>query len=134
MKSCTTKFKANAGKLAFAAAGALLLLGAFSSPLRAEDGDNSDAAPQVPAGHHYEITDEPNTPPVNFRSEEDERYNTPAQHDAEMYAEEYERKRKEKQMEEQRMLQDMNTLTSPDGTLGGNLGARDAGFPPRAPY
>jgi len=101
MRSCATKFRANAGKLAFAAAGALLLLGAFTSPLRAEDADNSEAAPQVPAGHHYEITDEPNTPPVNFRSEEDERYNTPAQHDAEMYAEEYERQRKEKQMKEQ---------------------------------
>ena len=133
MKSCTMNFRVNAGKIAFAAAGALLLLGAFSSPLRAEDGD-SEAAPQVPMGHHYEITDEPNTPPVNYRSEEDERYNTPEQHDAEMYAEEYEKKREEKQMEEQRMLEDMNTLTAPDGTLGGNLGARDAGFPPRAPY
>ena len=133
MTDCATKFSANVGSFAFAVAGALLLMSALSGPVRAAD-DDAEATPQVPAGQHYEITDEPDSPPVNYRSDEDERYDTPAQRDAEMYAEDYERKRKEKEMEDKRMLENMNTLTSPSGTLGGDLGARDAGFPPRAPY
>lgn len=133
MTCCATKFYANAGSFVFAVAGALLLMGALSGPVLAAEGD-SEAGPQIPTDQHYEITDEADSPPVNYRSDEDERYDTPAQHDAEMYAEEYERKRKEKEMEDKRMLENMNTLTSPSGTLGGDLGARDAGFPPRAPY
>jgi len=133
MTNSATKLSAQTGKLVFTLAGALLFVAALSSPLRAADADNG-AAPQVPPGQHYEITDEADTPPVNFRSQQDERYNTPAQHDAEMYAEEFERRRQEKLMKDQQMLQNMNGLTAPGGQLGGDLGARDAGFAPRAPY
>lgn len=133
MTCSVTNACTNLGTFAFAIAGTLLLMSALSSPLQAADAGD-EAAPQAPVSQHYEITDEADTPPVNYRSEQDERYDTPAQRDAEMYAEEFERKRREEQMEERHKLDNLNTLTSPSGTLGGNLGARDAGFPPRAPY
>jgi hypothetical protein len=115
---------------------AALLVLAFSGSALAADGDDTSAdAGPPPIQHHFEIHDEANSPPVNFRSEQDERYNTPEQHDAEMFAEEYERQRDEKLQKERSLLDNMNTVTSPESNSpGGNLGANDAGFPPRPPY
>lgn len=107
------------------------LLWAFAGPALADD---EAPAPEIPAGHSYEIHDDADSPPVNYRSEQDEKYDTPEQHDAEMFAEEYERQREEKAMKDKKLLDDMNTFTSPGGSVNGNLGAHDAGFPPRAPY
>ncbi|MGB3810213.1 MAG: hypothetical protein WA943_08945 [Parvibaculum sp.] len=92
------------------------------------------AAPAGAPDQSYEIHDPADTPPVNFRSGEDARYNTKRQHDAEMYAEEYEKKRAEKAFKERQLLDNMNKLSSPGGPINGDFGARDAGFPPRAPY
>lgn len=88
----------------------------------------------APADQTFEIHDPADTPPVNFRSGEDARYNTKRQHDAEMYAEEYEKKRQQEQLKQKKLLDNMNTLSAPGGPINPDLGARDAGFPPRAPY
>jgi hypothetical protein len=57
----------------------------------------------------YELQDSAtDTPPVNYRSNEDERYNNPTQHDAEMYAEQYERERLLKAQEDEQRLKDMD--------------------------
>lgn len=114
-----------------AATVALVLVGAMSGSAFAADPDPVDV---VPSGHSYEIHDEADTPPLNYRSDQDERYNTPAQHDAEMYAEEYERQRDEKRLKEKLMLDNMNTLTSPGGPMNSNMQSNDAGFSPKAPY
>tara|TARA_R110000824_G_scaffold118960_15_gene272359 strand:+ start:52854 stop:53288 length:435 start_codon:yes stop_codon:yes gene_type:complete len=121
--------KLAAGMTAMTAVAALLW--AFAGPAFAEE---ATTAPEIPAGHSYEIHDDADSPPVNYRSDQDEKYDTPEQHDAEMFAEEYERQREEKALKDKKMLDEMNTLTSPGGTLNGDLGAKDAGFPPRAPY
>lgn len=127
----TTKTIAKVMPWASAAAVALMLVGTLSGPAFAADPDPVDS---VPSGQSYEIHDPADTPPVNYRSEQDERYNTPAQHDAEMYAEEYERMRDEKRLKEKSLLDNMNTLTSPGGPMNSNLQSNDAGFSPKAPY
>jgi hypothetical protein len=120
--------------LAGAAAIALVL----SGPVLADEADAtppSSVTEPVQSGNTYPITDEADSPPVNYRSEQDERYNTPGQHDAEMFAEEYERQRDEKLAKDRALLDNMNTVSSPNsGMLNGDLGAADAGFAPKAPY
>ena len=112
---------------------AAALVFALSGPASAED---AGATPVAPAGQSYEIHDGTDSPPVNYRSEQDERYDTPEQHDAEMFAEQYEKEQAEKAAKDRALLDGMNTLTSPGGSIGGggNFGANDAGFPSRAPY
>ena len=57
----------------------------------------------------YELQDSgTDTPPVNFRSNEDERYNTATQRDAEMFAEEYERERLLKEKEDEERLRNLD--------------------------
>ena len=53
----------------------------------------------------YKVTDQPDTPPVNYRSEQDPEYDTKTQHDAEMYAEQYEKERRKKQQQDKEQLQ-----------------------------
>ncbi|MDO8420731.1 MAG: hypothetical protein Q7S99_01090 [Parvibaculum sp.] len=106
---------------------------ALSGPVSAEDADTTTVAP---SGQTFEIHDGEDSPPVNYRSEQDERYDTPEQRDAEMFAEQFEKERAEKAAKDRALLDGMNTLTTPGGSIGGggSFGANDAGFPARAPY
>tara|TARA_R110000868_G_scaffold100968_10_gene277974 strand:+ start:401 stop:814 length:414 start_codon:yes stop_codon:yes gene_type:complete len=90
--------------------------------------------PVAPSGQSFEIHDGADSPPVNYRSEQDERYDTPEQHDAEMFAEQYEKEKAEKAAKDRALIDGMNSLTTPGGAIGGSFGANDAGFPARAPY
>lgn len=115
-----------ATSLAAAAFMALLVSPALADPV--ED------TPTIVGDQTYEIHDPADTPPVNYRSDEDARYDNPTQHDAEMYAEQYEQQRQERQIKEKKLLDNMNTLSAPGGPINHDLGANDAGFPARAPY
>ncbi len=116
-----------ATSLAAAAVMALLVSPALADP--------AEQAPVTNTGDQtYEIHDPADTPPVNYRSGEDARYDNKTQHDAEMYAEQYEQQRLERQIREKKMLDNMNTLSAPGGPINHDLGANDAGFPARAPY
>ncbi|HEY4345684.1 MAG TPA: hypothetical protein VGN05_15150 [Parvibaculum sp.] len=109
------------------AAAAIVAL--LASPVFADE-----LAPVTKTGDQsFEVHDPADTPPVNYRSEEDSRYDTAKQHDAEMYAEQYEQKRIEDQLEQKKLL-NMNTLSAPGGPINSDLGANDAGFPAKAPY
>jgi len=73
----------------------------------------ADSEPQsadtVDGGRVFELRDtNEDSPPVNFRSNEDERYNTAKQHDAEMFAQQYERERLLKQQEDLQRLKDLD--------------------------
>lgn len=93
-----------------------------------------DAAPQKSGDQSYEIKDAPDSPPVNYRSNEDARYDTPEQRDAEMYAEQYEKKRQEELVRQKKMLDDVNKLQPGGGGLNSQLGGTDDGFPSRSTY
>lgn len=105
---------------------------ALSGPVAADEA--TDTTPPAPTGHSFEIQDPADTPPVNYRSEQDERYDTPEQRDAEMFAEQFEKEQAEKKAKDRALLDGMNSLTTPGGHVGGDFGANDAGFPSRAPY
>lgn len=128
--------------LAAAALAAVLAGPVLVGPVLAADPEAAPAAaPEATAApatkaddQSFEIRDPADTPPVNRRSDVDERYDNERQHDAEMYAEEYERQRAEKEQKDKKMLDNMNTLSAPGGPINRDLGAKDAGFPPRAPY
>ncbi len=105
---------------------------ALSGPAAADEA--ADTTPPAPSGQSFEIHDPADTPPVNYRSEQDERYDTPEQRDAEMFAEQFEKEQAEKKAKDRALLDGMNSLTTPGGSIGGEFGANDAGFPSRAPY
>jgi hypothetical protein len=111
--------------MAGAAALAMMLSGpvAAGEPTVTKNGDQS-----------FEIHDSADSPPVNYRSREDSRYDTARQHDAEMYAEQYEKKRIDQQLRDRRLMDKMNTFKGVADPVNGAFGARDAGFPSRAPY
>lgn len=114
---------------------AVALVLSLSTPVSAEDAETTDAPVTTSGGQSFSIEDEADSPPVSFRSEIDERYDTTEQHDAEMFAEEYEKQRDEKRAKDKALLDNMNTVSSPNNnSLNGDLGANDVGFPPRAPY
>jgi hypothetical protein len=70
----------------------------------------------------YEVSDPEGSPPVNFRSDYDESYDTQENHDAEMYAEDYERRQREEKARQQEQLDKINEFTG-----GGNLGGINPG-------
>lgn len=123
-------------------AGAAFLATMLAAPAFAADPAPTagTAAPETvtetttPGDQSFEIQDPADTPPVNYRSEQDERYDTPSQRDAEMYAEQYEKQKLEERQKEKKLLDNMNTLSAPGGPINSDLGANDAGFPPKAPY
>ncbi|MGX1197557.1 hypothetical protein [Parvibaculum sp. MBR-TMA-1.3b-4.2] len=78
----------------------MLLAVTMSTPSRAQEKETAPNGDTV-----YKVTDEPDTPPVNYRSEQDPQYDTKKQHDAEMYAEQYEKERRKKQQEDKEQLQ-----------------------------
>ena len=67
----------------------------------------------LPSGDiHDETSDPVDSPPVNYRSDVDEEFDTPQNHDAEMYAEEYERRQREEKIRNQEQLNRIQDFTS----------------------
>lgn len=114
--------------------GAATLLAALLGSASWADEPATDAAPQQADGHSFEVDDAPDSPPLNFRSSEDERYDTPEQRDAEMGAELYEKERQERQLREQKLLDNLNKMPAGGGRLNDNVGKSDEGFPSRPAY
>ena len=79
----------------------------------------------VDAAIHYELSDPVDSPPVNYRSGYDAEYDTPDLHNAEMYAEEYERQQREEQLRRQQQLDKINDFTSGARTTKGITGGPD---------
>lgn len=117
---------------ALGAAAALTIL-AGSSAL-AEEAAETDAAPQEATSGSYEIKDAPDSPPLNYRSSEDERYDTPEQRDAEMKAEQFEKERQARQLRDRKLLDSLNRKPAGVGRLNDNVGQSDEGFPSRPAY
>ena len=104
------------------ALGAALSLAPFAA-LAQEAAD--EAVPAEQGGDvTYELSDPVDSPPVNYRSDFDEDYDTPELHDAEMYAEEYEKQREEEQIRNKEQLDRINDFSSgavtTDGVMGGS--------------
>jgi hypothetical protein len=113
------------------AAGAMV----FGLALAAAPAFADEAAPApAPQGDHFEIHDNADTAPVNYRSNEDERYDTTKQHDAEMFAEQYEKKRADDAIKQQKMIDGMNRLSPNDDRTQSGAGVTGAGFPSNRPF
>lgn len=108
---------------------AILVL-ALSLPLaaqvKAQDLGSSDTADGTPSsgGVQYELSDPAGSPPVNYRSGYDEEFATPEFHDAEMYAEEFERRRQEERIRAREQLDRINNFSSGAITTDGVIGPR----------
>ena len=110
--------------LAFAAAASVMFVAlTLAAPSQAQEKETAPNGDTV-----YKVTDEPDSPPVNYRSEQDPQYDTKKQHDAEMYAEQYEKERRKKQQEDKEQLQRILNFsgggTNPNGVnpTGDSLG------------
>lgn len=86
----------------------------------------SPAEVESPAPGTYEIHDPAESVPVNKRSESDPRFATQQQHDAEMYAEEYEKQHQQKEIERRQWLDKMNNLS---GHTAQGIGNYSTGMP-----
>ncbi|MFN4353497.1 hypothetical protein [Parvibaculum sp.] len=109
---------------------AILVL-AVSLPLaaqvRAQDaGSSSDPVDGLPPFDdvQYELSDPVGSPPVNYRSGYDPEYDTPELHNAEMYAEEYERRKQEEQIKAREQIDRINNFSSGAVTTDGVIGPR----------
>lgn len=108
---------------------AILVL-ALSLPLAAQvtaqEADQSNAAGgTLPQGDiQYELSDPVESPPVNFRSGYADEFATPELRDAEMYAEEFERRRQEERIRASEQLDRINNFSSGAITTDGVLGPR----------
>jgi len=71
-----------------------------------------EPAPAPSGDIHYETADPVGSPPVNYRSDVDETFDTPENHDAEMYAEEYERQQREEKIRNRERLDRIQDFTS----------------------
>jgi hypothetical protein len=98
-----------------------LVLASAPLALQAEEAEGD-----APAGGdvYYELSDPLDSPPVNYRSTYDDAYDTPELHDAEMYAEEYERQRKEEAIRNREQLDRINDFSSGAVTMDGVIGPR----------
>src|SRR5690554_620501 len=98
-----------------------LVLASAPLALQAEEAEGD-----APAGGdvYYELSDPVDSPPVNYRSIYDDAYDTPELHDAEMYAEEYERQRKEEAIRKRDQLDRINDFSSGAITTDGVIGPR----------
>ena len=111
--------------------GAAALAAEPSAPAPAPDTSPTQETTTTTTGNQsYELKDDAESPPVNYRSGEDARYDTPGQRDAEMYAEQYEKQRREKQVKDRKLLDSLDTLKPGTGKYNG----ADEGFPSRSPY
>jgi hypothetical protein len=87
--------------------------------------EEAEVAAPMPAGEiQYELADPVDSPPVNYRSGYDQEFDTPEQHDAEMYAEEYERRKQEEQIKAREQLDRINNFSSGAVTTDGVMGDR----------
>lgn len=96
-------------------AAALPLFGLAALPVAAEEmtgQEANDPAPVESGDIHYETSDPVDSPPVNYRSDVDEEFDTDENHDAEMYAEEYERQQREEKMRNKDQLDRIQDFTS----------------------
>lgn len=84
-----------------------------------------EETPPADAAVHYELSDPVDSPPVNYRSDYDDAYDTQDLHEAEMYAEEYERRQREEQLRRQEQLDKINDFTSGARTTKGITGGPD---------
>lgn len=116
------------------AIGAAALFAALLGPASWAAEPATDAAPQKVGGQSFEVDDAPDSPPLNYRSNEDERYDTPGQRNAEMSAEQYEKERQERQLREQKLLDSLPRSPAGGGRLNDNVGRSDEGFPSRPAY
>lgn len=73
---------------------------------------------------HYETSDPVGSPPVNYRSGYDDEYSSPETRDAEMYAEEYERRKQQELIREREQLDRINNFSSGAITTEGVMGGR----------
>lgn len=97
-----------------------LVLASAPLALQAEEAEGDAPAGDV----YYELSDPVDSPPVNYRSIYDDAYDTPELHDAEMYAEEYERQRKEEAIRNRDQLDRINDFSSGAITTDGVIGPR----------
>lgn len=95
--------------------GASVAFALMAAPLQAEE----DAPP--PEGDTvYELPADPvDSPPVNYRSDVEEQYDTPELHDAEMYAEEYERQQREEKIRNRDQLDRIDNFSAGAVTTDG---------------
>lgn len=96
----------------------LLALTALASPAAM-----AEEAPPPPGDDiHYELSDPVDSPPVNYRSGYDAEYDTQGLHEAEMYAEEYERRQREEERRKREQLDKINDFSSGARTTKGITG------------
>ncbi len=119
MTSVTKKSLFAAGAMVFGLAWA-------GAPALAEDA-TPPATERQP--DHFEIHDNADTAPVNHRSNEDKRYDSQKQHDAEMFAEQYEQQRADEALKEKKMMDGMNRLSPSDDRAQSGAGVTGTGFP-----
>jgi hypothetical protein len=67
------------------------------------------------------------SPPVNYRSSADEEFDTPQNRDAEMYAEEYERRQREEKLRNKDQLERIQDFSSGAITTDGVTPTNDFG-------
>lgn len=100
------------------AAGAAFALVFAAAPLQAQEADAGETPP-ADSDTLYELSDPVDSPPVNHRSDVDEEFDTPELHDAEMYAEEYERRQREEKIQKQQQLDRINDFSGGSTTRKG---------------
>lgn len=94
-------------------AAAVLAFGLAVLPAAADEMSEQEVNEMAPAGDiHYETADPVDSPPLNYRSSADEEFDTEENHDAEMYAEEYERQQREEKMRNKDQLDRIQDFTS----------------------
>ncbi|ABS62005.1 hypothetical protein Plav_0382 [Parvibaculum lavamentivorans DS-1] len=103
-----------AGKWAL---GAFFVLALAAAPLHAQDAE--DAAPAEAGDIVYELSDPVDSPPVNFRSDVDADFDTPQLNDAEMYAEEYERRQREDKIRKRDQIERIQNFSAGAVTTDG---------------
>lgn len=98
----------------------------IAAQVKAQDAGPSDAADGTPPSGdvQYELSDPVGSPPVNYRSGYDEEFATPELHDAEMYAEEFERRRQQERIQAKEQLDRINNFSSGAVTTDGVMGNR----------
>lgn len=107
-----------------------LLLGATVSLAQIAKAEDAPAPKGPQPGSVYELTETSESTPVNYRSNTDEGYDNPEQRDAEMYAEQFEAKRREELIRERQQLDRLDDFAGGRQPLGYPSPAPRNGFAP----